>query len=478
MNQQLNHTLSLHELQSLFSSLTRPNAVIEVGLVIACLALSWLIVFRIGKHVTPSPQGHQSVLLGRRVFDGVLFPVIALLLALGARRLMPYLGEPVALFRLVIPVLLSLVVIRLVARVLRAAMPESRGIRLLERSVSWVAWLGSILWIMGVLPILLEELDHYPLTFLAKKGQATPTVLDLLQGALQVGGVMIVVLWLSSVVESRLLRGKVADLSMRKIAVNLTRTLLLGIGAMVALNMVGLDLSALSWLGGAVGVGLGFGLQKIAANYVSGFMILAERSLRIGDMVKVDTFEGKITDIKTRYTVIRALNGRESIVPNESLITTRVENLSLADPQVWLSTVVQVAYGTDLDALFPQLVESIQQVPRVLSEPAPSVALSNFAADGLELTIGFWISDPHNGQGGVRSEVNLAILRRLNALGIDIPFPQRVVHAAPVAGAEEPTAHAAGAVADLPPPGAPSPLSTPPEAPATATAAAQGAPAR
>ncbi|HEY1398367.1 mechanosensitive ion channel family protein [Roseateles sp.] len=433
----LNHTLSLRELESLLIMLARPQALIEVGLVLACLALSWLIVFRISRHVTTAP-GHHSVLLGHRVFDGVLFPVIALLLALGARRVMPLLGEPVALFRVVIPVLLSLVVIRLVARVLRATMPDSLGIKLLERSVSWVAWLGSILWIVGVLPILIDELDDYKPKFLPKgpSGQAT-SAYDLLIIVLQIGAMMLVVLWLSSIMESRLLRGKsVLDLSMRKIAVNLTRTALLLIGAMVGLNLLGLNLSALSWLGGAVGVGLGFGLQKIAANYVSGFMILAERSLRIGDMVKVDNFEGRISDIKTRYTVIRALNGREAIVPNESLITTRVENLSLADPQVNVSTVVQVAYGTDVDALFPQLIEEVKRVPRVLSEPSPSVSLSNFAADGLELTIGFWISDPHNGQGGVRSEVNLAILRLLNRLEIDIPFPQRVVRTvveAPVA---------------------------------------------
>ncbi|WP_231993212.1 mechanosensitive ion channel family protein [Mitsuaria sp. 7] len=439
----LNHTLSLRELESLLTMLARPQALIEFGLVLACLALSWLIVYRISKHVTAAP-GHHSVLLGHRVFDGVLFPVIALLLALGARRVMPLLGEPVALFRVVIPVLLSLVVIRLVARVLRATMPDSVGIKLLERSVSWIAWLGSILWIIGVLPILIDELQDADLTFLPKNGKAYITVYDVLLGVLQVGAVLLVVLWLSSVIESRLLRGKsVLDLSMRKIAVNLTRTALLVVGTMVALNTVGLNLSALSWLGGAVGVGLGFGLQKIAANYVSGFMILAERSLRIGDMVKVDNFEGRISDIKTRYTVIRALNGREAIVPNESLITTRVENLSLADPQVNVSTVVQVAYGTDVDALFPQLIEEVKRVPRVLSEPSPSVALSNFAADGLELTIGFWISDPHNGQGGVRSDVNLAILRLLNRLEIDIPFPQRVLRTvvegpvAPVVPAEK-----------------------------------------
>ena len=448
----LNHTLSLRELESLLTMLARPQALIEVGLVLACLALSWLIVFRISKHVTTAP-GHHSVLLGHRVFDGVLFPVIALLLALGARRLMPFIGEPVALFRVVIPVLLSLVVIRLVARVLRATMPDSLGIKLLERSVSWVAWLGSILWIVGVLPILIDELQDADLTFLPKNGKAYITVYDVLLGVLQVGAVLLVVLWLSSVIESRLLRGKsVLDLSMRKIAVNLTRTALLVVGAMVALNTVGLNLSALSWLGGAVGVGLGFGLQKIAANYVSGFMILAERSLRIGDMVKVDNFEGRISDIKTRYTVIRALNGREAIVPNESLITTRVENLSLADPQVNVSTVVQVAYGTDVDALFPQLIEEVKRVPRVLSEPSPSVSLSNFAADGLELTIGFWISDPHNGQGGVRSDVNRAILRLLTRLDIDIPFPQRVVRTVAEAP-QEPTVPAVSA--------SPAPGSTP-----------------
>jgi small-conductance mechanosensitive channel len=439
--------MSLAELRALGRSLVSVNALIEVGLLLACLGLSWLIVSRIGRHAR-NVDAQRSVLLGRRVFDGLLFPVVALLLALGARRLMPLIDLPMALFKLVIPVLMSLVIIRFVARVLRAAFPDSLGTRLLERSVSWVAWLGSILWIVGLLPWVMNELDLIDLPWLAAKGTKPsqyPTVLSVMQDVLQVGLLMIVVLWLSSVIESRMLRGKAIDLSMRKIAVNITRTVLLAVGALVALNMLGLNLSALSWLGGAVGVGLGFGLQKITSNYVSGFMILAERSLRIGDMVRVDNFEGKISDIKTRYTVIRALNGRESIVPNESLITTRVENLSLADPQVSVSTVVQVAYGTDLDQLFPQLIEAIKRVPRVLSEPGPSVLLSNFAADGLELTISFWISDPHNGQGGVRSEVNLTILRLLNHFKIDIPFPQRVIRTVPaevppaLPGAPDPT---------------------------------------
>jgi small-conductance mechanosensitive channel len=211
-------------------------------------------------------------------------------------------------------------------------------------------------------------------------------------------------------------------------AANALRALLLFIGLIFALEAAGIDLTALGVLGGALGVGIGFGLQRLAANYISGFVILAERSMRIGDLVKVDNFEGRITDITTRYTVIRALNGREAIVPNEMMITQRVENSSLADPQVQLNSTVQVAYGTDLDQLIPQLTAVVAAVPRVVTTPAPGVLLSAFAADGLELTIAFWIADPHNGQGNVRSDVNLAVLRCLNAAAVEIPFPQRVVH--------------------------------------------------
>ena len=239
-----------------------------------------------------------------------------------------------------------------------------------------------------------------------------------------------IALWVSAALEQKLLEGATDNLSIRKMAANALRAVLLFVGLMFALSAAGIDLTALGVLGGALGVGIGFGLQKLAANYISGFVILAERSMRIGDVVRVDNFEGRITDITTRYTVIRALNGRESIVPNEMLITSRVENSSLADPKVLLQTVVQVAYGTDLATLMPQLVTAILAVPRVLADPAPAVQLSAFASDGLELTVLFWIADPENGQGNVRSQANLAILRTLNEAGVEIPFPQRVMRQA------------------------------------------------
>jgi len=128
--------------------------------------------------------------------------------------------------------------------------------------------------------------------------------------------------------------------------------------------------------------------------------------------------------------VVRALNGRESIVPNEMLITQRVENSSLAESKVSVTTTVQVAYGTDLETLMPRLINEVAKVPRILTDPGPAVFLSAFAADGLELTVGFWIGDPENGQLGPRSDANRAILKVLNEVGVEIPFPQRVMRSA------------------------------------------------
>ena len=179
---------------------------------------------------------------------------------------------------------------------------------------------------------------------------------------------------------------------------------------------------------GAIGVGIGLGLQKLAANYVSGFVVLAERAIRIGDMVRVDGFEGQVSDIRARYTVIRANNGRESIVPNEMMVTARVENLSLADRRVWQSTVVLVAYDSDVEQVQRLLRQAALSCPRVLREPAPSASLSSFATDGLEFTVGYWMAEPEAGQLGLRSEINLAILQALRASAIEIPYPQRVLH--------------------------------------------------
>jgi small-conductance mechanosensitive channel len=419
------------DLSSLLAALLRPGSLIELALLAGALLISYAFVRLL--RGAPRPG---SIWFGERVIDGVLFPVVALGLAAAARLVLSRWGHDTVVFQLALPILGSLLIIRLGVRVLRVAFPNSRAVRVLERTLSWLVWLWLVLWLTGLLPAVLGELEdvHW------KVGNARMTLRSIVEGTITAALVLVLVLWVSAAIEAQLLKGAEAgNLSLRKIAANAVRALLLFVGLLLALSAAGIDLTALSVLGGAVGVGLGFGLQKLAANYVSGFVILAERSLRIGDMVKVDNFEGRITDINTRYTVIRALNGRESIVPNELLITQRIENASLSDTRLLLTSTVQVAYGTDLDTLLPRLEAEVRGVPRVLADPGPSVQLTQFAADGLELTVHFWIADPENGSGGARSAVNLVILRTLNALRVEIPYPQRVLRVpSPEAGAQLP----------------------------------------
>ncbi|MBC7482444.1 MAG: mechanosensitive ion channel [Rhizobacter sp.] len=420
-----NTSLNADDLKDLLASLTHAGALAELGVLCACLAVAWLIVRLVRGKV--APEG--SIWFGKRIVDGVSFPLLALALAFAAKLALSGFVKP-AVLKLAVPILLSLAVIRLSVRVLSATFPNTRWVRIVERSISWLAWLAVVFWVIGVLPLVLDAMDDLRW----KIGSVHLSLRDMFEGLLSASLVMVLALWASAAVEKQLLRGTGNTLSIRKMAASIVRALLLFVGLMIALSAVGIDLTALSVLGGAVGVGLGFGLQKIAANYISGFVVLAERSLRIGDMVKVDGFEGRVSDIRTRYTVIRALNGRESIVPNEMLITQRVENASLADGKVSISSAVQVAYGTDVRVLQPKLQDAVQRVPRVLSDPAPAVQLAEFAADGINLSVVFWISDAENGQGNVRSDVNLVVLDLLNAEGIEIPFPQRVMHARPPVG--------------------------------------------
>jgi small-conductance mechanosensitive channel len=410
------------DLESWIAALTRTSALLELTAVALCAVTAWALAAMVGRAL--GSRDRRSILFGDNIVDGVLFPMLLLLLAYLGRFLLQH-SLPMAVFKIAIPVLIALLVIRLGVKVLQAAFQQTPVVRLLERSISWLAWLAMVLWVSGLLPVVLEELDQISW----KVGGSAMSVRTMIEGALTAGGVLIVTLWISSGIESRLLRSATGgELSLRKAMSNATRALLLFVGLLVALSAVGINLSALSVLGGAIGVGVGFGLQKLAANYVSGFVILAERSMRIGDNVRVDGFEGRITQINARYTVIRSLVGREAIVPNEMLITSRVENLSLADAQVWQFTVVTVGYDSDVDLVMRLLKEATLKHGRVLRSPEPSVSLSSFAADGLEFTVGYWITDPENGSLNLKSLINLDILSALRQHAIEIPFPQRVLH--------------------------------------------------
>jgi small-conductance mechanosensitive channel len=409
------------ELEKLVHDLGQPGVPWQLAVLLGCLAVAYGVCWLVGrKHV------QDSVWFGRHIIDGLLFPLLALVLTYSALLVMAQ-RQPAPLLKVAVPVLMSLAGIRFLARVFTVVFPKSGAARLVETVFSWLAWVAAVLWIVGLLPELMAQMDDIHVAF----GKSSISLLAIVQGLLSSGAVLVLALWISAAVEKRLLNRAVHDLSLRKVAANALRSVLLLVGLLFALSAVGVDLTALSVLGGALGVGLGFGLQKLAANYVSGFVILFERSLRIGDMVKVDNFEGVVTDIKTRYTLIRAPNGREAIVPNEKVITERVENLSLADTRVLLKVDVSVGYDSDVGEVQRILCGAAQSSKRVLKDPAPISHLAKLGADGLDFSLLFWIDDPANGQLNVRSEVNMRVLEGLRSAHIDIPYPQRVVHMMP-----------------------------------------------
>jgi small-conductance mechanosensitive channel len=415
---------SIGDLPLWLAQFRQPSVWTELGALAICFLLAWAITGLVRRALHGNFEQEQSVLLGKRLIDGALFPLIWLLLAYIARSiLLNY--QSLVVFRVAIPLLLSLLAIRVGVKVLQAAFKQAPWVRLLERSISWIIWLAMVLWVTGLLPLVLAELDKISWTL----GGSVMSLRTLLEGLITASAVLILSLWVSSALERRLLRKAVGgELSLRKAISNATRALLMFIGVMLALKSVGIDLTALSVLGGAIGVGVGFGLQKLAANYVSGFVILAERSMRIGDVVRVDNFEGRISQINARYTVIRALTGRESIVPNELLLTQRVENLSLADNKLWQSTVVSVGYDSDVEQVIALMHGAALAQERVLKDPEPNAALSAFGSDGLEFTLGYWIADPENGLLNLRSLINRQILAAFREHHITLPYPQRVIH--------------------------------------------------
>ncbi|MCD2511672.1 mechanosensitive ion channel family protein [Comamonas endophytica] len=415
-------------LERLFDDFQRSSSWTEFGLIALCLVLAFLITRGLrNKHGSTT-----SVWLGPTTLSGALFPLLWLILVACAQALLSRF-EPVFWLRVATSILLSLALIRFVVRVLAKTFPESTPARLFERIFSWLAWGVAVLASLGLLPSVMADLDsvHIPL------GKTSLSLLTLIEGVVSAGLMMVAVLWAAALFEQRVLNQVVHDLSMRKVAMNLMRTVLITVGLLISLSIVGVDLTALSVMGGAVGVGLGFGMQKIASNYVSGFLVLIERALRIGDNVRVDGFEGKITDIRTRYTVIRAGNGRESIVPNESLITQRVENLTDFDQRFALTTTIVVELDSNVEQVTQLMLAAARAQPRVIDKPAPSVLLDDILAHGLQFTLTYFINDPGNGQGNVRSAVNIAMLAGLREADLRLAVPKQRLAWPIEAGAQE-----------------------------------------
>lgn len=406
------------------SDLLAPGMLWQVGTILTCLGLGWLLARLLRGRIAAREARLRVMRLGVESFSRVLSPLLALALIAIARPILAQ-WHSVDLLRIAVPLVASFALVRLVFYILHKVFArggkEGSFLLLFEKVFATLVWVGVALYIVGWWPGMVQYLEQTTIPI----GRHPASLLTVVQAAASVGVTLILALWIGAILEERLMQLDTMHSSLRAVMARMGRAALILVAVLVSLSLVGIDLTVLSVFGGALGVGIGLGLQKLVSSYVSGFVILLERSLAIGDMVMVDKYAGRVTKINTRYTILRAGDGIEAVIPNEMLVSGPVQNYSLTDRLTRLASQVTVGYETDVDLVLGLLEKVAADIPRVLPDPPPRALLLKFGADGLELELGFWISDPENGRLGVISDVNRGIWQVLQAHQINVPYPQR-----------------------------------------------------
>lgn len=395
----------------LLADLEHPDVLWQLLALAACIAAGWLLSNALMKRFSLRPDGFGVAFDS---FQRVLTPLLTLaLIAIAIRVLGRW--QAVGLLRVAIPLTLSYLLIRAVFYLLRKAFArEGRvgGILLaFEQTIAIIVWSGLALYITGLWPDFIVYLEETTLPV----GRHRESLLVILQALLWVGVTLVLALWAAALLEQRLMKLDTMHSSLRAVLARTGRGLLILVAVLISLSLVGIDLTVLSVFGGALGVGLGLGLQKLVSSYVSGFVVLLERSLTLGDVVNVDKFSGQIVKINTRYTVLKGGDGSEAIIPNEMLVSSPVQNLCLSDRNTRVAARFLVDHAADAQALLTAIPEAVRILPRVLPQPAPAALLNRVAPEGLEIEVAVWIEDPENGRGPVLSALNLAVLKLLKS---------------------------------------------------------------
>jgi len=386
----------------------------------ASIGAAWLMSGLLRAYVMSHAPGGWKVGIGG--FNRVLFPLSSLVfIYIGKYVLIQW--QHVSLLILSVNLLWAMAAIRLCVYGMRYIFSEGGWVRTMEHLISRAIWLVLALHLTGFwLPILnfFEEI-----TF--SVGKTHLNLLIVIQAILTILFTLFVSLSLSRMLENKMMRAENIDVNVRVVLSKLVRIVLSIIAILIAMSGVGIDITLLSVFGGALGVGLGFGLQKVASNYLSGFIILLDDSLHIGDVVTVDTHYGVVSELRFRYMVLRKLDGTEVIIPHETLMTTSVINHSHTERKIRIVMPVQVSFDGDLELAMRLLKGVVNQHPRVLEEPAVDVQIKGFGENGIDLNLTFWIPDPEEGSAILQSEIYLEVWQEFKKHGIVIPYPQREV---------------------------------------------------
>jgi small-conductance mechanosensitive channel len=394
-------------------------SLIELLILVTSIALSYFIVADSLKRLISNKSKSKIIKEG---LARILFPLCSVVI-LGIAQIITSFYFNQGLLLLGQKLLIALLIIRSSVYLVRYLTNQNSIIRSLENLISISIWFLFLLQIVGILPQIIDALDN--ITF--KIGAQKLSLLVMIQAVFAIFIAILVAMTISKFIENKLLKTSQLDPNARVMLGKVFRIFLYFVAVVVSLSSIGINLTFLSVLGGAFGVGLAFGLQKIASNYVCGFIILMDKSIHIGDILLVGEHYGVVTLIRSRYTVLRKLDGIEVIIPNETLISENIINHSFSDRKARISIEVQISYKSSVDKAFEIMLNAAKSEKRVLKDPEPATYLRGFGDSGIDLLLSFYIVDPEEGSWGLKSDINRKIWKKFQEEGIEIPYPYRTV---------------------------------------------------
>ncbi len=406
--------------QEIVADFSTPAALWQLAIIAASVAIAFAINGALRAYFLGRLPENMKPVLG--AINRILFPISAFLMVTIARYVCAE-WMHVGILRVASRLLIAMAIIRLLVYGLRYIFSPSGWLKTLESMIAWGVWIMLALHLGGILPEIAIALEEVKFNI----GKNPVNLLVVLQGMLTVIITIFIALWLSRLVENKLMRTDQININMRVVLSKLVRVVFIFLAVLIALSAVGLDITLLSVFGGALGVGLGFGLQKIASNYVSGFIILVDRSVQIGDLITVDVHYGVVKELRSRYMTLRKLDGTEVIIPNEMMITEVVINHTSAEHRGRIQMPIQVAYDADLDVVITLMRGVAEKHPRTLKTSSTDVFVKGFGESGIDMMLSFWVADPEEGSAALQSELYQQIWRLFKEHGIGIPYPQREI---------------------------------------------------
>jgi len=427
-------TETLQRIAAFFDILSTHNMLIEIGAVALCLAVGWFVGTalrdRYERRRFRTPTGLTWDYFASQGTVVATPAIVALALVVLARGALQAAHFDVTMMDAASRLIGAYVVVRVAVLLFAASLGNKSWMQHWENRLTLLIWLAIAAEYLGWLDPIISTLDSIGVA----AGRTRITVWSVLKLLFTLTLFVLVAAWISRWVERRLKKLSNLAPSTRIGIAKFANAFLIALSILMGLNAAGVDLTALTVLTGAIGLGLGFGLQSIAANFVSGFVLLMDRSIKPGDVISLSGQSGTSTEnfgwvqeLRGRYVVVRDRDGVEMLVPNQQLIQNSVINWSYTDPRIRLKLPIRVSYRDDPELALEILLTACEGQPRVLSDPAPVSRLMHFSDSGIELELRFWISDPQEGVNNVRSEVNRAIWRLFKEHKITIPVAQREI---------------------------------------------------